>query len=285
MKFPWDKYIEIPVGVRNTLQVFITNRCNLRCPGCFARKCMAAGGDKDISTIEYSVAVMAGLDRGVQQINIIGGEPLLHPFLLPMIRLNSAVGLKTTIYTNGYRLNRFGQGDLHPAKIRASVYHAHGPDKSLDTLTARWPVDICFMVSAATKVEELVEVACNTMCASLFISSIRELDNPRQEFFDDTGYTMPVLEYKELVHEFLRMYNGPKDIHVSKRGVFESAISPGRCTCRFANYFIGGKVIQCPYDIVNEKYQEDYAFGKRPCQQNSTCLMSKVVYRPRRKDG
>ena len=42
MLFPWNEYKEIEAGRRNTLQVFITNRCNLNCKGCFARNLSAA---------------------------------------------------------------------------------------------------------------------------------------------------------------------------------------------------------------------------------------------------
>jgi hypothetical protein len=138
------------------------------------------------------------------------------------------------------------------------------------------------MVSADTTVEELlltaIEVERDFKCKVFFISSLRELDNPRQEFFDDTKMTMPVMEYKELVHTFLNDYEGDMEIHVSKRGVFESTTSVAEHKCRFANYVIGGKIVQCPYDLVNLKFQEDYEFNKRDCQHNNSCLMSKVIY-------
>ena len=141
------------------------------------------------------------------------------------------------------------------------------------------------MVSKDTTVKDLLESA--TMieskfnCGVFFISSIRELDNPRQEFFDDTNVSMPLLKYKELVHTFLNDYNGKMEIHVSKRGVFESTLTVADNKCRFANYFIGGNVIQCPYDIVNKKIQKDYVFNKRYCQHNNSCLMSKIIVKRR----
>lgn len=276
MRFPWEKYEELPVVRRPTLQVFITSRCNLCCEGCFARNVM--GEYSDISLGEYKSVVEDAACRGCMQINILGGEPSLHCDLLDMYFINGRHGMKTTIYTNGY--NDLGSVTLlSRIKVRASLYSAHGNLKSLDTLQVNAPVDICFMVSRTTTVQELLEVAQDPRCQVLFISSLRELDNPRKEFFDDTPLTMPLLQYKELVHDFLWKYQGKKEIHVSKRGVFESTMSPAICHCNFANYFPGGKIIQCPYDIVNQKYQDDYEFGVRPCQQNSTCLMSKVVYR------
>ena len=150
-----------------------------------------------------------------------------------------------------------------------------------------FPIEVCFMVSSTTTDDELLSTAMEVErdfgSKVFFISSIRELDNPRQEFFDDTELSMPILRYKELVHTFLDDYDGDMEIHISKRGVFESTTRIAENKCRFANYLIGGKIIQCPYDLVNLKYQDDYEFGVRYCQHNNTCLMSKIIVR--RKDA
>ena len=113
---------------------------------------------------------------------------------------------------------------------------------------------------------------------------MREMDNPRQEFFDDTENTPSCLQYKEIVHNFLKRYEGNLKIDISKRGVFESTKTLPDNKCRFANYFIGGKIIQCPYDVVNLKYQSDYNFGTRYCKQNNTCCMSKIKLPPKPPD-
>lgn len=283
MKFPWHKYEELPLERRNTLQVFITNECNLRCKGCFARYVMK-DGNKYMDFEEYEKVVSRFLDKRGKQINIMGGEPLMHPMLEDFLTLNQEKGIKTTIYTNGYFMNRYSERQFHGAKLRVSVYCQEGKVKSVEKLPRTdTEFDPNFMVTKNSKVEELLESAeyleRNFNSKVFFIFSMRELDNPRQEFFDDTENTMPVIEYKELVHNFMTRYKGNMDIHVSKRGVFESTKTLPDRKCRFANYFIGGKIIQCPYDIVNLKFQDDYEFGKRNCQQNNTCLMSKVIYR------
>lgn len=283
MKFPWNKYEELEAKRKNTLQIFITNRCQLSCKGCFARNMMK--DEQDISIEEYAnvVSDFALYKRG-EQINLIGGEPLLHPALSTFIELNKSYDLKTTIYTNGILINRF---DLKGAKVRISVYCKSGGLKATDKVPSTdSEVEFCYMVGSKTTVTDLIESAREIEslydCKVFFISSIRELDNPRQEFFDDTEMTMNLLKYKELVHSFLNEYDGNMEIHISKRGVFESTITPADNKCRFANYFIGGNIIQCPYDIVNQKIQEDYEFNKRYCQQSSSCLMSKIIVRRRR---
>jgi len=281
MRFDWTKYEEKPINRRNTLQIFITNACNLKCTGCFARNVM---GDKGvhIRIKEYKKVLRNFLIKGGKQINLIGGEPLLHPQLKEILNLNRKKEIKTTIYTNGCFLNNFNKEDFKDIKIRVSLYCKSGGPKSIFKLPKTdIPIEICFMVSKKTTLDELIASAKyiekNYNCKVFFISSLRELDNPRKEFFDDTELSMNVLKYKELVHNFLGGYDGGMEIHVSKRGVFESTKILAGHKCKFANYFIGGKIIQCPYDIVNMKFQKDYKFDCRNCQHNNSCLMSKII--------
>lgn len=285
MKFPWQKYEELPLGRRNTLQVFITNKCNLNCEGCFARNVIGED-DKEISIEEYKKVISEFLAKGGKQINLLGGEPLLHSEFGTILEVNRRKNIKTTIYTNGKSFDGYSVKDFQGAKLRVSIYSYGGTDKScLSIPDDGFEFDANFMVSSKTKITELFHSAARCEytlgCKVFFISSIRELDNSRKEFFDDTELTMPVLQYKELVHKFLDAYDGDMDIHVSKRGVFESTTTLACNKCNFANYIIGGRIIQCPYDVVNLKYQDDYEFGVRNCQQNNTCLMSKVVYKKR----
>lgn len=283
MKFPWHKYEEIPLERRGTLQIFITNTCNLRCKGCFARSIIGEN-NSHISIEEYEKVIKTLIKKGGKQVNLLGGEPLLHPKLKEILNLNKKYNIKTTIYTNGSFLYKYSKEDLDGIKLRISIYSYEGKIKSAKSLPKTdLKIDANFMVSRTTTVEELLDTAKyfekNYNCPVFFISSLRELDNPRKEFFDDTEITMPVVQYKELVHNFLNKYEGNMSIHVSKRGVFESTKTVADNTCGFANYFIGGKIIQCPYDIVNLKFQKDYEFNCRNCQHNSSCLMSKVKFK------
>jgi organic radical activating enzyme len=281
MFFPLDKYEEIETGRRNTLQIFITNRCNLNCNGCFAKKVMGENRG-DISIKEYGLAVNEFLKKGGQQINLLGGEPLMHPRLKEILEINKKRNIKTTIYTNGILLPNFSREDFQGAKLRVSVYCKNKGIKSAKGLPkTSLPIEVCYMVSKRTTAKEMLDssyhIEKNCNCNVFFISSIRELDNKNKEFFEDTNLTMNLLQYKKIVHEFLREYNGNMQIHVSKRGVFESTKSLAENKCRFANYFIGKKIIQCPYDTINLKFQKGYEFNKRHCQHNNTCLMSKII--------
>lgn len=283
MKFPWNKYEELPTQRLNTIQIFITNQCNIKCDGCFARNAMGQD-NKEMSIGEYERAVLDFIHKGGQKVNLLGGEPFLHPNLLKFLEINRHYDLRTTIYTNGYYLDKYTKEELKDAKLRVSIYsYKDGKKSTLGIPLADNNFDANFMVSRRTVVEDMLKSAERAEfyygCEVFFISSLRELDNDRKEFFDDTELTMPLIDYKELVHKFLYLYCGNMEIHISKRGVFESTSACAGNKCRFVNYFIGEKIIQCPYDTINLKFQDDYEFDKRLCQQNNTCLMSKVIYK------
>lgn len=267
--------------------MFITTKCNMHCPGCFARNIKAT--HEFMPYQEYFSGISDAKAKGCQQINILGGEPLLHPNLKTFLRYNKSQDLKTTIYTNGTYLSNFKPEDFTGVKLRVSVYSTLAREKGAVLIpNVGIPFDANFMVSKGTTLYDMMSsaeiVETRYHCKVFFISSIRELDNYDREFFKDTERTMPVLQYKKLVHDFLINYKGNMDIHISKRGVFESTVNLPFNQCRFANYFIDGKIIQCPYDIVNLRYQKGYTFGERFCKQNNTCLMSKIKLRPIRRD-
>jgi hypothetical protein len=205
-----------------------------------------------------------------------------------MCLYNAERELKTTIYTNGNLLTKWNRRCFHGAKIRVSLDSYVGVRKAVTKLSVSgWAkhVDANYMLTTKTTVEDLIlsaKMLEQYGCKVFFMFDMRELENEEQEFFDSSAsnLVLSVIAYKKLIHEFLDKYEGNMEIHISKRGVFESTLSLPHNKCKFANYFIGGKIIQCPYDIVNLKYQDTYEYDTRHCQQNSTCLMSKIKLQP-----
>jgi len=144
MKFPWHKYEEVPLRRRNTLQVFITNACNLSCEGCFAESTIKEN-NLHMRIEEYEKAIANFLKKGGKQINLLGGEPLIHPKLKEIMAINKSNEIKTTIYTNGNLLNRFKKEDFKDAKLRVSLYSLDvAPKAVLDLPTTDIPIDANF---------------------------------------------------------------------------------------------------------------------------------------------
>lgn len=85
--------------------VTITDDCNCRCPVCFA----AAGshdGNTYLSIDEAERIAATAVKNGARSVNIIGGEPTLHPQLLDLINVFRRHNLTVAIATNGLLLAR-----------------------------------------------------------------------------------------------------------------------------------------------------------------------------------
>lgn len=89
-------------------EVHITDHCNLNCKGCahFSNICPPVFAD--LGEFESDMRRMAGLFSRVEQIYLLGGEPLLHPRVAEFVRVARAIFPRTRIslMTNGVRVAR-----------------------------------------------------------------------------------------------------------------------------------------------------------------------------------
>ncbi len=86
--------------------VEITTRCDLACPACL----VDAGGSWDLTLAEFR-RMLDGLlaaERQIDILNLSGGEPLMHPELLPLVdeALSRPEIVRVSISTNGLALLR-----------------------------------------------------------------------------------------------------------------------------------------------------------------------------------
>jgi MoaA/NifB/PqqE/SkfB family radical SAM enzyme len=89
-------------------EVHITDHCNLNCKGCAHFSNICPPTFADLAQFESDLTRMAGLFSRVEQIHLLGGEPLLHPQVAEFVRVARAVFPKTRIslMTNGVLVTR-----------------------------------------------------------------------------------------------------------------------------------------------------------------------------------
>jgi radical SAM protein with 4Fe4S-binding SPASM domain len=92
------------------IQLFPTLRCNLSCHFCF-NKGVAPVPDMEIDSFEKIVRRLK--DRNIGQLDILGGEPTLHPEFREVVDMACRARVKTTVSTNG--LNISVLRELHKA--------------------------------------------------------------------------------------------------------------------------------------------------------------------------
>lgn len=82
----------------DTIQIEITRRCNFSCSYCYLRN-ITEKLDLEMSIIRKIIDQASFL--GCINIDITGGEPLLHPCLKEILKYIYDKGMKTTLFTNG----------------------------------------------------------------------------------------------------------------------------------------------------------------------------------------
>ena len=124
-------------------QLNITWRCNLDCAYCTEY-------DNEKGHVPADV-VLSRIDKcrelGVLHTDLIGGEPLLHPELVPMFRHITALGMTSGMTTNGFlltadKLDRLMEAGLGRLQISVDGVHpTRGTPKSLKTLQKK--IELC----------------------------------------------------------------------------------------------------------------------------------------------
>lgn len=110
------------------MRISITDRCNLRCRYCMPEMPCFLPWKELLSLEEILDICVCGAQMGIRKIKITGGEPLLRPGCVKLIRkLKEIPGMeKVTLTTNGVLLAPFAEA-LYQAGI-------DGVNVSLDTL-------------------------------------------------------------------------------------------------------------------------------------------------------
>jgi len=100
----------------------ITTDCNLKCPGCY-RGCDREDNPalhEPVDRIFENILEMKRI-RNCQIISISGGEPLLHPELIEIIRFIRKNGMHPFMHTNGQLLNKKLVEDLKEAGLAGII--------------------------------------------------------------------------------------------------------------------------------------------------------------------
>jgi len=88
------------------LAIFEINReCNLRCPVCFAGSGPGHGGERSLEQVEAMLATLLEAESEPDLVQVSGGEPTLHPQILPILRrLKDSPIRHLMLNSNGLRI-------------------------------------------------------------------------------------------------------------------------------------------------------------------------------------
>lgn len=100
IKINLEHFEEVRKHYQKTVQLFLTEKCNLNCGFCFRKNKGYSIEDMPLETAKNIISKYKGTDT---KISFTGGEPALNPDLEQMLQYCSEIGMDSEIYTNGTR--------------------------------------------------------------------------------------------------------------------------------------------------------------------------------------
>jgi len=97
-----------------------TSACNLACDGCYREN--VSNSHKPLDVVREEIALFDRL-RNSDGISIAGGDPLLHPDIVEIVRAVAERGMKPIINTNGLALDEAMLGELKRAGVYGFTFH------------------------------------------------------------------------------------------------------------------------------------------------------------------
>lgn len=97
-----------------------TSACNLACDGCYREN--VANSHKPMNVVEEEIETFRRL-RNADGISIAGGDPLLHPQIVEIVRSIAEKGIKPILNTNGAALTRELLRELKKAGVYGFTFH------------------------------------------------------------------------------------------------------------------------------------------------------------------
>jgi MoaA/NifB/PqqE/SkfB family radical SAM enzyme len=117
----------------------VTTKCNLACEGCYRDS--SKDGHKSLEDIAKDLAVFKK-ERLSDCISIAGGDPLVHPQIVEIVRMIKAGGWKPILNTNGIALTPELLHDLKLAGVFGFTFHIDTSQKRKDAPYALCEADL-----------------------------------------------------------------------------------------------------------------------------------------------
>ena len=96
-------------------EIELSLRCNFRCPYCYVPDKTALAGELTFDEVKDAIAQAKAL--GARKIVLLGGEPMLYPYLFDVIEHIVSLGMRAEMFTNGFGISRGTAQRLFAAKV------------------------------------------------------------------------------------------------------------------------------------------------------------------------
>lgn len=130
---------EVAEAVRNgkllSMELEFNSVCNFRCVYCYA----AENGSRknELTTDEFKDLLSQAKELGARKIIVLGGEPMLYPHILEMLKFIRGLDMDVELFTNGTGITPEMAQNLYQHKVRVVLKMNTFDEKIQDKLSGR----------------------------------------------------------------------------------------------------------------------------------------------------
>ncbi|GIX42640.1 MAG: radical SAM protein [Leptospiraceae bacterium] len=294
--------------------VGVTKKCQCRCVHCSADYHMSSK-EKELSLEEKINAINESIELGVTNIILVGGEPLLYPHLIDLIKNTNKEKSIITMFTNGEFLTntmcyQLKQAGLKGIFVSLDSYKQEEHDnlrkrkifyKALDgiqnAINHKIPVAISSYLTSERVQKQYIENFME-LGKELGIQEITFFDAiPTGRFYTKTN-TFLSLEDRKKILSLTYLYRKRKDYPIiTPQSIFTSQreCSKGFCFAATTQFYISSQGYVCPCDftpLTSGKYPdysikelwekliqfEPYKKRSKECRMQNEVFRRKYIY-------
>lgn len=143
-----------------SIQVNIIGKCNANCPFCF----QDGGHEGKLNYDEVMDVIQQARELGVYGVAFSGGEPLLHPDFIKIVKQTRKMGMEVTFITNGHFLNPAIIDELQKIYIKNIGVSFHASSSSqyseIFKVDERYFYHVLKMIEYINELNLSVSIAC-----------------------------------------------------------------------------------------------------------------------------
>ena len=229
---------EVKKNYKKTVQLFLTEKCNLNCGFCFRRE---KGFEIEDMSFEIAKNIISKYSSSETKISFTGGEPTLNRDLEKMLESCSDFGIESEIYTNGKK--HFNNYDTE-VKLRYDGFDQGSKPMSVKVYHGSYQLGLLI---DGKNTSQLIKCLSKTKGDKSFEGIIQITEVIGKNHLPVCGTDNYSKEAKIISNYVSENCDWINKIEIS---VGALGIDAGSPDCRFERYFGSRLMGACPHDLT-----------------------------------
>jgi MoaA/NifB/PqqE/SkfB family radical SAM enzyme len=208
-------YYRLPWNLADNIISWLepTAKCNLACLGCYRKN--EINSHKSLEEIKQELDIFSQY-RKSDSISIAGGDPLLHPDIIEIVRMCSKRGFKPIVNTNGIALEKNLLKELKQAGVFGFTFHIDSKQNRPKWKNAN-EIELNELRYAYAKMLAEQGGICCSFNSTVYEDTLKYVPDMLKWAHNniDIVHVMVFIIYRAVDNKLMDFYLGPKKIDMS----------------------------------------------------------------------